>query len=272
MRIQDIPPELLLLVVDQLSLGDILTLRSTCCQVRNVLNERFQKICLQDVGQLTAIQRAAVFGYAELIELAISKGATIDTPLPGILKWIKVGEAKSVNRMKISHMLDWANRSAESKGKDSIIRTPLFLASCFGQVEAIEVLLKHHARMQCLGQMMTPAHISAARGDVDCMQAFIHAGFNINARGTRCLTILHAATLSGIKMMKYILQLDGGENLVNARDNKGFTPLSYIAATFVSPNRHTRKLVELLLQHGADIHAKDISGDWVLIILHGSDQ
>ena len=205
MGIIDILPELLLSVVDNLSLADLLTFRSTCRRVRDVLNQRFQKICLQDVGQLTAIQWAAVHGYSELIELAISNGAMIDTPLPGILKWNEVGQVKSVNRIKICDILDWANRSAESEAKDSIIRTPLFLAACFGHVKAIKVLLKQHASMQCFGQMMTPAHISAGRGDVDCLRAFIQARFNINARGTRDKTILHVATLRGPKMMKYIL-------------------------------------------------------------------
>ena len=263
MGILDIPPELLLLVVGDLSIGDLLAFRLTCCRVRDVLKQHFQKVCLQDVGQLTAIQRAAVHGYDELIELAISNAATIDTPLKDNLKWIRVREAKSVNRVKIWDILDWANKSAETKAKHSIIRTPLFLAACFGQVKVIELLLKKRASMQCFGQMMTPAHVSATRGDVDCLRAFIQAGFNINTRGTKDQTILHVATLSGIKMMKYILQLEGGANLVNARDSEGFTPLSYLATTYDKPyhDRHMRKMVEVLVQHKADIHARDKSGD-----------
>ena len=261
MGIIDVPPELLFSIVDDLSLVDLLSLRSTCCRVRDVLNQRFQKICLQDVGQLTAIQWAAVHGYAELIELAILNGAMIDAPLQGILKWNKIGKAKSVNRIKICDILDWANRSAEGEAKDLLIRTPLFLAACFGQMKAIKVLLKQHASMQCFGKMMTPAHISAARGDIDCVQEFIQAGFNINTRGTRNQTILHVATLRGLKMMNYILQLEGGVNLVNTQDNNGFTPLSYIATGFEHCNRRTREMVRLLLRHGANIHTSDNSGD-----------
>ena len=145
--------------------------------------------------------------------------------------------------------------------KDTIIRTPLFLAACFGQLKAIKVLLKQHASMQCFGEMMTPAHIAARRGDVDCMQAFIQAGFKINTRGTKDQTILHVATFSGIKMMKYILQLKGGMNLLNAQDDKGGTPLSYLATINDNPHRRTRKMVELLLQHSADIHMRDNSGN-----------
>ena len=262
MKILDIPPELLLSILDLLSLRDLVSFRSTCCQLRNFLNQRFQKIYLEDVKQLTAIQWAAVHGYAELIELAIANGAKIDNPLREDLRWMKVSEAVSVYGNKVYEILDWANRGAESYAKNSIIRTPLFLAACFGQVKAIEVLLKQGASMQCFGEMMTPAHISAGRGDVDCLRAFIQARFNINTRGTNDQTILHVATFSGIKMIKYIVQLKGGANLVNARDNKGFTPLSYLAtiASYDRPQRRTRKMVEVLLQHGADIHAADNSG------------
>ena len=115
--------------------------------------------------------------------------------------------------------------------------------------------------MQCFGQMMTPAHISAQRGDVDCVQAFIQAGFDMNVKGTRNQTILHVATISRIKMMEYILHLEGGANLVNASDEKGFAPVIHVATTFARPNHRTREVVQLLLQHGADIHARDNSGN-----------
>lgn len=62
-------------------------------------------------------------------------------------------------------------------------------------------------------------------------------------------------------MMKYILQLEGGVNLVNMQDDRGSTPLSYIATTHDIPHRRTRKMVQLLLQHGADIHARDDTGN-----------
>ena len=215
---------------------------------------------MQDVGELTAIQWAAVHGYVQLIELAISNGAQINAPLPGWLEGIKVNKGPVYPR-HIWQIFSWANRSAKTKAKDSIIRTPLFLAACFGHVNAIEVLLKQGAHMQCFGEMNTPAHISAERGDIDCVQKFIQFGFDINSRGINDQTILHAATYSGIEMVNFILQLEGGPNLVNSQDNSGLKPLSYLAKYYDSPNGQKRLTVELLLQQGADIYARDNSGD-----------
>ena len=248
------------MVVDSLLLGDLVILRSTCRRLWDVLKQVFQKMCLQDVGELTAIQWAAVQGYAQLIELALLNGAKIDTPVEGRLNKIEVRKAP-VYPLDIRHIFSWANMSANTKAKDSIIRTPLFLAACFGHVHVIEVLLKQGAKMQCFGEMNAPAHISAARGDVDCLQVFIHFGFNINTRGVNNETILHLATYSGMEMMNFILQLEGGAKLVNARDARGLTPLSYFSRFHNPPNGHKRLTVELLLQHGADIHLRDYDGE-----------
>ena len=106
-------------------------------------------------------------------------------------------------------------------------RTPLFLAACCGHADAIEVLLDNGASTWCPGRIMTPAHVAASQGNVACMQAFVHPGFDINAPGFQKNTILHHAIIGGIEMMKYILQLNGGKNLVNARNSERVYTTAY---------------------------------------------
>ena len=65
---------------------------------------------------------------------------------------------------------DLTNFGAYTYAKDSIIRTPLYLAACSGSLDAIQALFKLGAIMQCFGEMDTPAHISAQGG---CL---LHAG------------------------------------------------------------------------------------------------
>ena len=258
MGILDIVPELLLLVAENLSLEDLSSLRSTCSRVQHVLNSRFRKLCLQDVSELTALQWAAVRDHAELIKFAISNGAEIDTPFRGQLTIDALGASRRLDGPGAIYSCSLANNSADIKIKEPKIRTPLFLAACSGSAKAIEVLLELGARMQCFGEMESPLRVSAKKGDVECMQAFARAGFDINARGARDRTILHEAMYGGVEVMKYILQLEGGTNLVNARTSKGLTPLHF---THPGGDFSSKELeVELLLQHGADIYARENDG------------
>ena len=258
MGFYNILPELLLLVADNLSLIDLTNFRLTCYWVSKVINPHFQKFCLQDVGKLTVLQWAAVHGHAKLIELAISNGAEIDEPFLGILTLPILGVRGNLYERNFRHPCALANIGIYYNGNKRNFRTPLFLAACFGHVKAIQVLLDHGARTQYLGGIMTPAHAAATRGDVACMHAFIRPGFDINVKGAHESTFLHHATLGGEAMLKYILQLDGGTNLVNARTRSGLTPLHCITKT-VGNLDCRRSQVELLLQHGANIYAMDNS-------------
>ena len=256
MGILDFPNELLLMVAECLSIRDLAKFRSTSRELCFALTTRYEKLCLEDIGKLTALQWAAVRGHVELIELAISKKAEIDKPLHGRLK-------ETAPRMsdRPASVCQLANRfSGFCSESDAIVRTPLYLAACSGKLGAIKVLLKLGASMQCFGGIDTPAHISAARGDVDCVRAFIGAGFDINTRGMRASTILHEAIDSGVEMMKYLLGEAGGEKLVNARNGYRRTPLHVVTRSFPFGDT-ARIMTELLLQHGADIHARDMYGN-----------
>ena len=48
--------ELLVMVGENLSIGDISKLRSTSRRLRLVLTPRYEKLCLEDIGKLTALQ------------------------------------------------------------------------------------------------------------------------------------------------------------------------------------------------------------------------
>ena len=61
---------------------------------------------------------------------------------------------------------------------------------------------------------MTPAHISARKGDIDCMEAFITPSFDFNARGCDYSTILHEGISSGVEMMIYLLLFESPGPLV----------------------------------------------------------
>ena len=251
-------PELLLLVADNLSVGNFINFRSTCHWVKNVLTPPFHKLCLQDVGELTVIQWAAIRGHAKLIELAISNGAEKDLAFVGDLTLPPIDGRIQRYRCNFRHPDMMTNTGVFYNGNNSEYRTPLFYAAGCGNVKAIEVLLDQGAKTQFNG-LMTPAHAAATQWDVLCMQAFVRPGFDINVKGANEYTFLHYAIVGGEAMMKYILQLDGATNLVNARTRSGLTPLHCIVKTASNINCR-RSQIKLLLQYGANIYARDKDG------------
>ena len=243
------------MVGGNLSFKDLSSLRSTSQKLRLALTPHYEKLCLEDVGKLTALQWAVLRGHVELIELAILNGADIDKPLGSILD----KTALCMSDKPGSFCL-FVNQAYLDHPKYAISFTPLYLAACSENVRAIKALLKAGASMQCLDEIDTPAHVSATKGDVDCMQAFIGAGFDINTRGGGGCTILHQAMFGGVKMVKYLLMHAGGEKLVNSKDYFNQTPLHLVAHGF--PVRYNRRAItELLLQHGANTNAKDYYGN-----------
>ena len=260
MGFHKILPELLLLVAQYLSLEDLSSFRLTCYWVWKVLTPLFHKLCLRIGGELTTLQWAAVRGYTELIELALFNGAKIHVPLMIKLSRADLGDRRELYAEDSRHPCRVANSLEYPDYANARRRTPLFLAACCGHAKAIKVLLDHGASMQGPPGMMTPVHAAASRGDIPCMQAFIRPGFDINARGFEESTLLHYAVTGGVEMVRYILQLDGGRNLVNARTSKGFTPLHSLAHIECTDQRLK---MELLLQYGADIYMRNNWGDTV---------
>ena len=88
---------------------------STSSCLLSILTPRFQQLCLQDIGELTALQWAAVRGHVELIDLAILNGAEIDAPVRGQLEEAALSMA---DRPDYSFICKLANDSAEANAKD----------------------------------------------------------------------------------------------------------------------------------------------------------
>lgn len=260
-----IPCEILLMVAEHLSVKDLSMLRSTSHRLSTLLYPLYETLCLQDTGKLTALQWAAVRGQVSLIKLAISKGAAIDEPMWGRLDRSALGTPdKRFSDILICKLANGGEAMGTYGGTDGRpkLRTPLFLAACCGHAQAIEALLELGAKINGSGELDTPAHISARRGDVCCLQAFIAHGFDLEARGSRGQTILHDAVIGGEEITQYLLQL-GGKTLVHARASDGSTPLHSAAQALYSPywmTKENRANPELLLRHGADIYARDVFG------------
>jgi palmitoyltransferase ZDHHC13/17 len=102
--------------------------------------------------------------------------------------------------------------------------TALHFAAFYGNIQLIELLLKHGANMYALNhQGIDMMHVSA-QGDQPCsLNYFRLRGLDVNSRDRKQGTPLHWAAFSGSELaLSYLLAWDAD---VEAKDSKGLTAL-----------------------------------------------
>ena len=275
MGIGAIPNEICLLVAKDLPIPDLYGLLRTCRGMSHLLTPRLHELGLRDRGELTALQWAAKYGYESLVELAISNGAKVYERTKCKRRFTPLHLAAMSEKHNPNIIETLVKHGAPIDTIDSKLRTPLRLATCYGREQAVEVLLRLGAgtKEDNWHGPKTVAHIAALRNDVGCTRAFVVAGFDLRARGYKGKTILHEAlscTETKLAAARYILGLEGARLIVNAEDDAGSTPLHSLVEGYGScrfPDTDTLEMVKLLLQCGADVHAKDNYGNMPAHIL-----
>lgn len=147
------------------------------------------------------------------------------------------------------------------------LHVPLSFCSC------AKALVRHGAKMDAMSEEEgeTPLHVAARHGLFHHAQLYLRYGAEVNARSTSGETPLGAACAGAQGLPdkgedegeeKSYLQLCHallayGAN-VNMADGERRTPLHRAARNIQRP------LVELLLEHGADINALDYNGGTAL--------
>ena len=236
--------------------------RGNVNKVKSILAKRPELINAKDNDGNNPLHVAAAWGYKNIVELLIAKGAYVN-----------------------------------AKGNWGMI--PLHLAAGEGLKEIVELLISRGADVntKAVGNSdQTPLHLAAAMGHKEVVDVLISKGGQVNSTNEFGATPLHEA--AGSKRYKGTIQVliaNGAD--VKAKNEDGATPLEEALPSvrlsfqdveqkssielkdfvFIQPEnlKDSIKTVKLLLSNGADANTKDyLTGQPILldIVLKGQKE
>ncbi|KAJ8705467.1 hypothetical protein PYW08_012513 [Mythimna loreyi] len=174
-------------------------------------------------------------------------------------------------RKQVMEMLIRKGARVNEKNKDG--QTPLHVATEHAHLDAMDLLLRHGAKVNaCDGRGSSALSVAARRDSAAACRLLLACGADTTVdslypqpddacANAAALRLLEAARTGDVENARSIL--DARPRLVNCRDVDGrhSTPLHFAAGYNRLP------LAQLLLQRGADVHAKDKGG---LVPLHNA--
>ena len=253
-------------------------------------SEDAQSLNLRGPGGSTPFMYAVLYADAPTVGRMLEKGADPNHRNDAgatALMWAAGSLEKT--RLLVQHGADVNAVSDDG-------RTPLAIASMqAGNRAVVQLLLEHDAKVnlrRAQGGEAQPLREAATAADPEIMKLLIDRGADVKAAGgaalaaalsahcSRCVdllvkgmdaraytaALLDVAVFGDAAAVKFTL--DHGANVVATRDVEGRTPLMMAA----NSDRVPLEAVKLLVDHGADVNAKNLSGQSVLDMarLHGN--
>ncbi|XP_049883188.1 poly [ADP-ribose] polymerase tankyrase [Pectinophora gossypiella] len=174
-------------------------------------------------------------------------------------------------RKQVMEMLIRKGARVNEKNKEG--QTPLHVATEHSHLDAMDLLLRHGAKVNaCDGRGESALSLAARRDSAPACRLLLACGADTRPEphyaqpqeacaSAAALRLLEAARTGDVEGARAVL--DARPRLVNCRDVDGrhSTPLHFAAGYNRLP------LAQLLLQRGADVHAKDKGG---LVPLHNA--
>lgn len=215
-------------------------------ECERLLNESSIDINVTTSDGLTGLHEAAICGNADMLEYLIDNGANINCcDNEG---WTPLHAAASLGQAEIVKLL-------LKNGADvTIVNCENLLAYDLARNDKVQALIADHLQ----GIDIDYLHSQEERAIQKDIENWIKTGhYEERSHPVTNATVLHVLAAKGhVNLMKQILETPVLKKQINleARDNEGFTPL--LAASFWSQT----DIVELLIEHGADIFAQANNG------------
>jgi ankyrin repeat protein len=269
-------------------------------EIARILLDRDAEVNSRDDRGATPLLSALQNGHAEVAQLLLDHNA--DAKVCGDKGVTLLHLAARHGHLEVARIL--LERNVETDSQDDHGCTPLHIASQNGHAHVVRLLLGRNADVhlrQNTGH--TPLHYAAAKGHVEVARMLLERNADINAQddhGSTPLslasecgapyvvqllldhnadldmrdgdgdTLLHCAALGGrLEVALLLLKLNME---VNSRNNKGSTPLHLASKGARYTEKGSPDVVRLLLDHGADAHARNLDGQTASEVARGPEQ
>ncbi|XP_028398467.1 serine/threonine-protein phosphatase 6 regulatory ankyrin repeat subunit B-like [Dendronephthya gigantea] len=287
--------------IDRKSTHGDTPLHIACCRdstnAVNILLENGANISIKDSEDRVFLHRAAIRGSISTCALLLEKGADIDAynvcgsallhasfnRQHAVVKFLLEKGATPTMR---NRMLDTCLHVAVKNGdvetvkvivencgcqllnlKDKFENTTLHLAARTGNEEVLKILLSFNPNMRAIDDRgKCPIHIAAENGQTECVKLLVQSDkCSVHVTDFMWRTPLHLACLSGndLDIVKFLLESGADPN---ARDDRRWTPLLYVAA------KGCPCCTSLLVQFGAKINEWDKNRMTALSVAAKSNQ
>ena len=220
-----------------------------------------------DDDEYTPLHFAAGNGLLKLAQALLERNVAVDpqkedgsTPL---LRALQNGHP-SVARLLLDHN---ANVHVQNGKGD----TPLHFAARNGLLEVAQILLEHNADVNSQNNHgSTPLLLASELGHPDVVQLLLDHKADLYLRDSDGDTPLHCAAFGGqLEVTLLLLKL---KVEVNSRNVEGSTPLHYASTGSWRLPGGLAVVVRLLLDYGADVQARDLSGQTASGVARGPEQ
>jgi ankyrin repeat protein len=238
-------------------------------RVAQLLFDRGAEVNTRGKDDWTPLHRASYYGNVEIVRLLLDHGADLDAATGNMgekpLHQVSYGKYRSQeDGVRVAQLLFDRGADVNTRGKDDW--TPLHLASYYGNVEIVRLLLDHGADLDAATgnkgekplHKVTYGKYRSQEDGVRVAQLLLDRGTDVNTRRKDDWTPLHAASYNAnAEIVQFLIDHGAGVDAVN---KSGGTPLHDVSKGKYESQEDGVRVALLLLDHGADVNAKVRSG------------